>query len=169
LGPSRSRRIASPFGWSLGALVFFLVACSGGQAQVLDLLLNPGDFPGLAVTGTEVQASETTQGESAVQVELSGPDFVLGESLVLFETRDAARSILAGIKRDQLDRGTYPIEPGNFEDVTGVLAEDHGGSETLTVFFVEGRALVRVTLSGPNRRALLPVYTEEARAKAGKQ
>jgi hypothetical protein len=153
----------------LGALVAFLAACSGGQPQAQDLLLNARDFPGLAVTGTEVQASETTQGESAVQVELSGPDFVFGQSLVLFETQDAARSILAGIKKDQLARGTFPIEPGSFEDVSGVLVEDRGGSESLTLFFVEGRALVRVTLSGPNRRALLPVYAEAARAKAGKQ
>jgi hypothetical protein len=151
------------------ALIAFVAACSGGQPQVEDLLLDAGDFPDVAVTETEVQVSETTLGESAVQVVLSGPDFVLGQSLVLFETQDAARSILAGIIMDQLARETFPIESDKFEDASGVLAEDHGGTETLTLFFVEGRALVRLTLSGPNRRALLPVYAEEARAKAGKQ
>jgi hypothetical protein len=94
---------------------------------------------------------------------------VLGQSLVLFENQDAARAILAGIKRGQLTRSTYPIEHGNFKDVSEVLVEEHGGNETLTLIFVEGRALVRVTLSGPNRRALLPVYAEEARIKAGEQ
>jgi hypothetical protein len=155
--------------WSLAALVAFLAACSGGQPQVQDLLLDAGDFPGLAVTETQVQTSETTQGEPAVQVMLSGPDFVLGQSLVLFETQGAARSILAEIKKGQIARKTSPIESGKFEDASGVLAEDHGGDETLSLFFVEGRALVRVTLSGVDRRALLPVYAEEARAKAGKQ
>jgi hypothetical protein len=153
----------------LAALVAFLAACSGGQPEVRDLLLDSGDFSGLSVTESKAQVSETTQGDASAQVELSGPDFVLGQSLVLFENQDAARAILAEIKKGQLARITYPIEQGNFKDVSEVLVEDRGGNETLTLIFVEGRALVRVTISGPNRRALLPVYAEEARVKAAKQ
>jgi len=169
LGHPRYRRIATLMVWSLGAIIAFLAACSGGQPEVRDLLLNAGDFSGLAVTESKALVSETTQGEPSAQSELTGPDFVLGQSLVLFESEDTARAVLAEIKRGQLARSTYPIEQGNFKDVAEVLIEDHGGDETLTLIFVEGRALVRVTLSGPDRRSLLPVYAEEARLKAGKQ
>ena len=169
MGYPRRRGIASRLGWPAAALVALLAACSGGNPQAEDLLLNPGDFPGLAVTATMVQVSETAQGGSSAQVELSGPDFVITQSLVMFETQEAARSVLAGIKKDQLARSTSPMEPGSFQDVSRVLAEQRGGGESLTLFFVQGRALVRVTISGPNRRALLPDYAEKARAKAGKQ
>ena len=156
-------------GWSWVALIAFLAACSGGPPEVQDLLLDSGDFSGQAVVESKAQISETAQGDASAQVELSGPDFVLGQSLVLFENQDSARAVLAEIEKDQLARDTYPIEPGNFKDVSEVLIERRGGDETLTLIFVEGRALVRIPLSGPGRRALLPVYAEEARAKAGKQ
>lgn len=146
----------------LAALVS-AVSCGGGS--VGDLLLGPGDFPGLTVTERVSQVTETAQGQETAQVEIEGPDFLLSESLVVFESKEAARSVLIGIKEDQSAQGIPPADIEKFEDVSGILSEVRDGQESLSIFFVQGRTLVRVTVSGPNRRALLPLYAEKAKAK----
>ncbi|PKB72320.1 MAG: hypothetical protein BZY87_00575 [SAR202 cluster bacterium Io17-Chloro-G6] len=75
-----------------------LAACSSGPTPPRDLLLGPEDFPGQVVSETGRETGETSLDEPAVQVELSAPDFILLESLILFETENLARTILSGIK-----------------------------------------------------------------------
>ena len=147
-------------------------ACSGsGPAPVpLDLLLGPEDFPGLAVTATGGEAGETTDAEPAVQVELTGPDFQLLESIVLFETKDLARGVLAGIKQDMAALGTDSAQVKGFQDISGINENSSlGGNPASTLFFVEGTALVRLTVAGPEWRARLLELAEIARDKAGRQ
>ncbi len=128
-----------------------LAACSGDPAPPRELLLGPGDFPGQSVTETSRETAETSLDEPAVQVELSAPDFILLESLVLFETENIARTILSGIKQDQLTQGvtSHPVE--GFQDNTGVIDDQLKGEDASTLFFVQGRALVRITLTGNGR------------------
>ena len=132
-------------------------------------LLSPEDFPGLEVTQTRLEMVQTAEGEPAAQVALSGPQFTLSHNLVMFETPEAALSILAGIKEGQIAQGIILEKMDNFRDVSGILSEVRGSQEMLTLFFVEGRALVRISLSGPERHVLLPIYAEKARAKASRQ
>ena len=104
------------------------------------------------------------------QVELDGPDFKLNQSVVLFATGEQALSVLEGIKLDQETQGikTTP-DTGQFQDSSGVLVETRGDKEILSLFFVEGRALVRVTLVGANAGVLLAKYAELARLKVDRR
>ena len=169
MGHHRRGRLAALPGSMAVALILLLAACSSGQREIRDLLLGPGDFTPLAVVETSFQVAETTDGQPAGQVTLSGPGFELLQSLVMFETNGEARAVLAGIKEDQAAQGTSPTASGRFQDVSGVLNEARGGEATSTLFFVQGRALVRVSLSGPNRQQLLLDYAEKARSKASRQ
>ena len=167
MGRPRNRGIARSVAWSACLVFLSLAACSTGQPRVSDLLLSPEDFPGMAVKRTAFQVNETADGELAGQVELSGPGFTLMQSLVLFKTQEAALSMLAGIKVDQIGQGvTAPQEKGRFADVSGVLHEARGGDGASSLFFVQRRAFVRITLSGPERLRLLFPYAEKARVKA---
>ena len=150
-------------------LVALLAACSSNGVRPEEVLLDPGDFPGIPVTVSNVQTIETVQGQSAAQVEIEGPDFVLIQSVVVFENALAARTILGGIKVDRPAQDTTPVDARKFQDVSGVLTEIRGGQESLTLVFVEGRALVRITISGPGRRELLPLYAEKARLKVSRR
>lgn len=168
MGRARSRPVAGPGAWLTVFVLLPLAACSLAQPSISDLLLSPGDFPEIVVTRTDLQVGETVDGEPTGQVVLSGPDFTLRQSVVLFETREKARSVLAGIKADQTARGiTLPGERGAFDDVSGVLHEVRGVTTASNLFFVQRRVFARVTVSGPQRLTLLPLYAEKARVKVG--
>lgn len=144
-----------------------LAACSGDPTQPRDLLLGPDDFPDTTVIETSREDGSTNQDEPAVQVELSSPEFELLESLVLFENEDIALSILAGIKQDQVARGVTAEPEEGFKDNSGVMSEQLNGEDASTVFFVEGRALVRLTLSGDGRDEMVWALARLARDKSG--
>ncbi len=167
MGRPRNRGIARSGAWSTCFVLLSLAACITAQPRVSDLLLSPEDFPDTIVKRTAFQVNETADGEPAGQVELSGPGFTIKQSLVLFKTEEAALSVLAGIKVDQIGQGiTAPQERGRFDDVSGVLNETRGGDGASSLFFVQRRAFVRITLSGPERLRLLFPYAEKARVKA---
>ena len=153
---------------ALAALFAVLLsACSGDSTAPRDLLLGPDDFPETVVTETSREDGSTNLDEPAVQVELSSPEFELLESLVLFEDEDIALSILAGIKQDQVARGVTAEPVEGFKDNSGVMSEQLNGKDASTVFFVEGRALVRLTLSGEGRHEMLWAFARLAREKSG--
>ena len=164
-------------GWAALALAVLLAGCSGGSLDAGDLLLGPSDFPGLEVTESTTQATVTPQGVSAAQVQISGPDFQLNQSIVLFATPASALSVLAGIKQDQLAQGVIssdvlsivPSGTDQFQDSSGVLIEIRDGQESLTMFLVEGRALIRITVSGPGAQSMLAGLAEKSRSKASRQ
>lgn len=150
-------------------LVALMAACSSNGVRPEEALLDPGDFPGIPVTASNVQAIETVHGQSAAQIEIEGLDFVLIQSVVVFESALTARTILGGIKVDRPAQDAAPFDARKFQDVSGVLTEIRGGQESLTLVFVEGRALVRITISGPDRRELLPLFAEKARLKVSRR
>jgi len=153
---------------ALAALFAVLLsACSGDSTAPRDLLLGPDDFPETVVTETSREDGSTNLDEPAVQVELSSPEFELLESLVLFEDEDIALSILAGIKQDQVARGVTAEPVEGFKDNSGVMSEQLNGKDASTVFFVEGRALVRLTLSGEGRDEMVWAFARLAREKSG--
>ena len=145
----------------------FLAACSGDSTPPRDLLLSAGDFPFQSVTETNRQESESNLGEPAVQVELSSPDFTVLESLVLFDSEELALNILSEIKQDQIAQGVMSQPVEGFDGNSGVLEEQLHGEDASTVFFVEGRALVRITLSGEGRAASIWEISRLAREKSG--
>jgi len=151
----------------LSLFAMLLAACSSGPTPPQDLLLGPEDFPNTVVTETNQEDGETNLDEPAVQVELTNPDFTLLESLVLFADEDIAFTILAGIKQDQISQGVTPEPMEDFEDNSGVLTEKLHGEDASTLFFVEGRALVRITLSGDEQAGNVWVFARLARKKSG--
>ena len=161
----RMRHVAPIVLLSLFAVL--LAACSSGPTPPQDLLLGPEDFPSTGVTETSREDGETNQDEPAVQVELTSLDFTLLESLVLFEDEYIALTILAGIKQDQITHGVTPKAMEGFEDNSGVLSEKLHGEDASTLFFVEGRALVRITLSGDGQADNVWAFARLARKKSG--
>ncbi len=144
-----------------------LAACSGDATPPRDLLLGAEDFPDTKITETSREDGTTNLDEPAVQVELSSPEFKLLESLVLFESGDIALTILAGIKQDQVAQGVTSEPVAGFEDNSGVLSEQLHGEDASTVFFVEGRALVRLTVSGDGGDEMIWAFARLAREKSG--
>ena len=151
----------------LSLFAVLLAACSSGPTPPQDLLLGPEDFPHPVVTEAHREAGETNLDEPAVQVELTSHDFTLLESLVLFKDEDIAFTILAGIKQDQISRGVTPEPMEGFEDNSGVLSENFHGEDASTLFFVEGRALVRITLTGDGQADNVWAFARLARKKSG--
>lgn len=165
--PREPRRLLSLLILSLFATI--LAACSGDPTPPRDLLLGPDDFPGQAVTETAQETGETSLDDPAVQVELNGPDFILLESLVLFQTEDQARNVLGAIKGDQILEGVTHLPVAGFEDNTGIMEDHLGESDALTLFFVQGRALVRITLAGEDRAEKVWEIAAKAREKSRNQ
>jgi len=151
------------------SLALAWAGCSGGSPKVEDLLLGSSDFPAGEVTESNPLSTVTSLGVSAAQVDLSGPAFTLTQSIVMFQTQASALSVLAGIKQDQSAQLVLPADTSKFEDASGILKETRGGQDFFTQFFVQGLALVRVTISGPRAPELLPVYAEKARSKLSRQ
>ena len=166
--PSLHLRLLVPIGLFFVSAMM-LAACSGDPAPPRDLLLGPGEFPGQEVTETGRETGETSLDEPAVQVELSGPDFILLESLVLFKAENQARTILAGIKQDQIAQGVTAVPVAGFEDNSGVVDDQLHGDDASTLFFVQGRALVRITLTGAGRADRVWEIAGLAREKSRKQ
>ena len=152
------------------AIIFLvMMACSGESLPLPELLLNQEDFPDVSVVETDRQVGVTSDGQPSGLIALSGPDFTVLHSIVMFESDSAALSTLSGIKSDQIAQGVTAEEMPGFKDATGVREEVRGDEETATLFFVEGTALVKVTVTGVERRRLLSRLAEAARDKAGRQ
>ncbi|PKB67892.1 MAG: hypothetical protein BZY81_03655 [SAR202 cluster bacterium Io17-Chloro-G4] len=177
MGSSRRKRIILPirFGRTIGSLILPLIlalalaSCTGGSPDAEDLLLGHGDFPSGEVTESNPLSTVTPQGVAAVQVDLAGPDFTLSQSIVVFQTQASALSVLSGIQQDQITRVVLPSDTSRFEDATGILTETRGGQDFFTQFFVQGLALVKVTVTGPEATELLPVFAEMARVKVSRR
>ena len=101
------------------------------------------------------------EGPSAL-VELQGPGFRVLQTVVLFGSREEALSALDGIRNDLVSRGE--TGPGGME-ASGVLEHNLGPEEASSLFLIEGRALVRLTVTGPERLQLLDELAGIARAK----
>ena len=144
-----------------------LAGCSGGSTPPRELLLSPDDFPDQVVTETPQEIEDSNLSEAAVLVELNGSEFTLLESLVLFESKEVAAKILAEIKQDQLAQGVDAHPENGFDDNSGIMAEALNSEEGSTLFFVEGVALVRVTLSGRNHADRIWGFARLAREKSG--
>ncbi len=153
----------------LSPCLVLLAACSGDPKPPRELLLGPEDFPGQAVTETSRETSETSLDEPAVQVELSAPDFILLESLVLFEADGLANELLSSIKQDQIALGVTAVPVEGFEDTSGLIDEQLHGHDASTLFFVQGRALVRITVTGAGRTEKIWEIAALAREKSQNQ
>ena len=144
-----------------------LAACFSGATPPRDLLLDSSDFPSVHVTEIIQEDGTTNDDEPAVQVKIRVPDFTVLESLVLFETRDLALGILAGIKQDQTIQGVVAVPIEGFQDNTGIMGEHLNGEEASPVFFVEGRALVRISVQGEKGVENIWEIARQARIKSG--
>ena len=153
----------------LSLCLITLAACSGDPTPPSDLLLGPEDFPDQEVSETSRETTEISSDEPAVQVELTTANFTLLESLVLFESEDLALNIIESIKGDQILQGITAEPVDGFDDNTGVLDDQLNGDDASTLFFVQGRALVRITLTGEGRAENLWKIAALAREKSRKQ
>ena len=144
-----------------------LTACSGDATPPRDLLLSPDNFPRSGVKETSRETGESNKYEPAVQVELTSLDFTVIESLVLFESVDLALALLSEIKQDQLSHGVDAHPVDGFDANSGVLADRLHGEDASTLFFVEGQALVRITLSGVDHAERVWDVARLAREKSG--
>ena len=155
------RRLTTPL-LALAILSVLLAGCgSGPPAEPRELLLAPGDFQDTAVSVLSVSEEESLDGPSA-QVEIQAPGYRVLQSLILFETRERALSALDGIRADLMNRGeATPGEP----EASGVFEHLLGSDEATSLFFIEDRGLVRLTVTGPERRQRLAELAALARAK----
>ena len=137
-------------------------ACgSDAPAEPRDLLLSPDDFPEIAVTVTSITEEQSLDGPSA-QVELQAPGFTVLQSLLLFDSREEALAALDGIRADLVSRGeTSPGEPR----ASGVFEHTLGREEAASIFFIEDRGLVRLTVTGSERRERLDSLSVAAKRK----
>lgn len=110
------------------------------------------------VSGSEEQSAE---GPSAL-VELQGPGFRVLQSVVLFADREAALMALDGIRGDLAGRGV--TDPGG-AGTSGVLEHTLGPDQASSLFFIEDRALARLTVTGAERRQRLTELADLARSK----
>ena len=148
-------------------LLLLAMACGGGSPDISELLLAPGDLSGRQVTQISLQTGETAEEQPTAITELAASDFTVLHSLVIFETQNSARAALAGVKLqwEQLARdndGTTlsnddlaPLAIASGELVAGVLEELRAGNQTSSLIFVQGRVLVRLTISGTSGMELL--------------
>ena len=148
-------------------LAVILAGCSAGSTPPRKLLLSPNDFPDQVVTETIQAIEDSDLSEAAVLVELKGSEFTLLESLVLFESNEVAAMVLAEIKQDQLAQGVDAHPKNGFDDNSGIMADSLRGEDASTLFFVKGRALVRITLSGENHAGKVWEMARMARKKSG--
>ena len=150
---------------SFSLFAISLAACSKDSIPPSDLLLARDDFPTEGVIAIAREPGATNNNEPAVQVELKAPGFTILESLVLFETRERALSTLAGINEDHGALRIVSDSAAGFDDSSGIIVEHLDGEQASTVFFVEGRALVKVTVRGGNGVAIVWEIARRAREK----
>ena len=151
---------------SIFVLLLGLSACSRDSTLPRDLLLNPRDFSDQTVTHSAQEIEDSLLDGAAVLVELAGPDFTLLESLVLFESEALAMKVLDAIKQDQLAQGVIAEGKEGFDGNSGLMADSLRGEDASTLFFVKGRALVRITLSGENHTGKVWEMARMARKKS---
>lgn len=146
-----------------GVLLSLLLAACGPEtpANPGDLLLSPGDVSGIQLTVISQSQEQSGEGPSAL-VELQGPGFRVLQSVVLFESRELSLAALDGIRGDLSSQGE--AGPGGVE-TSGVLEHSLGQDEASSVFFIEDRALVRLTVTGPERLQRLEELAAIARNK----
>ena len=138
-----------------------LIACGSDiSGEPRDLLLTPSDFSG-GVTVISLSEEQSLDGPSA-QVELQGIGFRVVQSLILYENREMSLAALDGIRADLANQGQ--TDPGGVE-ATGVFRHMLGTDEAVSVFFIEGRGLVRLTVTGPGMEDRLNTLTDLAREK----
>ena len=181
MGPSGRRRSAGIAAPLAATLLLLATACGGGSPAISELLLAPVDFSGRQVKQISLQTGETAEEQPTAITELAASGFTVLHSLVIFETQNSARAALAGVKLqwEQLARdndGTIlssddlaPLAIANRELVAGVLEEVRAGNQISSLIFVQGRVLVRLTISGTSGKELLLSYAEKARVKAARQ
>ena len=148
----------------LAALFASLAACGQREfANPSSLLLAPEDFPGIAVSVLTTSEEQSLDGPSAL-VELQGPDFQVLQSIVLFDTREHALTALDSIRADLVSRGE--TGPGGVE-ASGIFEHSLGTEDAVSLFFIEGNGLVRLTVTGPGREKRLAELADVAREKLG--
>ena len=162
-------------------LLIVATACGGGTPAISELLLAPADFPGQPFSRTSVDTGQTAEDQPTAITELAAPGFSIQHSLVIYDTQESARVALAGVRLqlDQLARDNEtttlvrddlaPLAIADRGLVTGVLEEVRAGNQTSSLIFVQGRILVRLTMSGTSGRELLLAYAEKARVKAARR
>ena len=125
----------------------------------------------MAVTATVPETAETTGLEPSVQVALTGLSFELLQTVVLFESEERALELIAGIKNDMAALGISQAPVDGFRDISGIdeKATTLNGQPAATLFFVEGAALVRLTVTGADRRSRIMELAESGRKKASRQ
>ena len=142
--------------------IVLLAGCDSTiTAEPRDLLLAPEDMrsPGFSIVS--LNEEQSLDGPSA-QVELQGPGFRVVQSLVIFENRESALSALDGIRADLVSRGeTGPGEP----ESSGIFEHKLGNEDAASLFFIENNGLVRLTVTGPDRKARLSELADVARDK----
>ena len=136
-----------------------------------DRLLGPEDFPGVSVTVTDQETAQATVSDAAsataVQVVISGPGWKFLQSMVIFDSAESARNVLAGIKEDMAALGFEARPAAGFQEISGTDPTSNlEGEPASTLFFVEANVLVRLTVSGVERQSLIMELAEKARAKA---
>ena len=149
---------------SLILVVLCGVGC-GSQidGEPRDLLLAPADFADSNVTVLSLTEEQSLDGPSA-QVELQSDGYRVVQSLILFGDREMALSALDGIRADLVIRGE--TGPGGLE-ASGVFQHQLGDEDAASLFFIEDRGLVRLTVTGQNRAELLAQLAGIAKEKLG--
>ncbi len=149
----------------LALSLFFTLLVLGCGAEISgeprDLLLGPDDFPEGGVTVISLSEEQSLDGPSA-QVELQGPGFRMVQSLILYDTRELSLGALDGIRADLANQGQ--AGPGEIE-ASGVLEHSLGEEDAVSLFFIEGRGLVRFTVTGPGKQERLSTLIGLARKK----
>ena len=178
MGRTGRKRSAGIAGTLAATLLLLAMACGGDSPDITELLLAPGDFSGRQLTQISLQTGETAEDQPTAITELADSGFTILHSLVIFDTQNSARAALAGVNLqwEQLARdndGTTlssddlaPLAIANRELVAGLLEEAWAGNQTSSLIFVQGRVLVRLTISGASGKELLLSYAEKARVKA---
>ena len=151
---------------AIAAICMLLLAACGSDTLTdpRPLLLGPENFPNISVSVLSVSEEQSSDGPSAL-VDLQGPEFRVLQSLVLFENREQALSALDGIRADLVNRGE--TEPGQRE-ASGVFEHSLGDEDAASLFFIENNGLVRLTVTGPDRRQQLAELADAARDKLAK-
>ena len=148
-----------------GLFAISTTACSNSPTPPSDLLLTRDDFPTEVVIETIKEPGATNNDEPAVQVELKTPGFTILESLVLFETSELALAILADINQDHAAIGIVSDSIEGFDKNSGIRVDHLDGEQASTFFFVEGRALVKITVRGDIGIASIWEIARRAREK----
>ena len=153
--------------WALAALIVAVTgSLSGGcgseiKAEPRHLLLAPADFNDAGVTLVSLSEELSLDGPSA-QVELEGAHFRIIQSLILYESPELALAALDGIRADLVNQGH--TSPGEVE-ASGMFEHNLGSDEAASLFFIESRGLVRLTVTGADRHERLPNLADAARRK----